>query len=249
MSAGVRPLRPAAFRRQGGGPWRPRYLLFDLDGTLVDSAPDLAAAVNAALGDLGLPLRNEEQVRAWVGNGTRMLVQRAVAGDMRGACDPGLQERAFALFLEHYARTLCERTRPYPSVPETLQRLVDEGYLLACVTNKLARFTLPLLAHLGLARHFGAVISGDSAPAPKPDPSPLYSAAAALGAADPPAACREHALMVGDSVTDVWAARAAGSVVICVRYGYNHGTDILEAGPDGVVDSLAELHELLHRIV
>jgi len=231
------------------GDWRPRYLLFDLDGTIVDSAPDLTRAVNATLRELHLPTRSEEEVRAWVGNGARSLVRRVLVGGMEGWPDRSLHQRAYERFLGHYQDTLCDRTRPYPGVAEALARLQQRGYALACVTNKPSRFTLPLLAALGLDVRFGVVVSGDTVATKKPDPLPLYHAVTGLGAPDPRRACREQSLMIGDSVTDIDAARAAGSIVICVRYGYNHGRDIAEARPDGVIDSMQQLCELLERAV
>jgi len=242
------PAEPAPGARLRDGGWRPRYLLFDLDGTIVDSAPDLTLAANATLRELGLPPRSETEVRAWVGNGARNLVRRVLVGGMEGWPDRVLHQKAYERFLAHYQETLCDRTRPYPGVVRALARLQEQGYALACVTNKPARFTRPLLAALGLDVRFGVVVSGDTVATKKPDPLPLYHAVTGLGASEPRRACREQTLMIGDSVTDIDAARAAGSVVICVRYGYNHGRDIAEARPDGVVDSMQQLCELLERV-
>lgn len=222
-----------------GAPYAPRLLLIDLDGTLVDSVPDLAAAVNRMLADLGRPAAHEDEVRNWVGNGAVRLVKRALVGALEG--EPGAVdfERAMPLFLAYYAEENCRHSRPYPTVRATLERLAATGLQLACVTNKPADFTRPMLEQLGLADYFGLVVAGDTASAVKPDPAPL------LHATDFFKVPAGDALMVGDSVNDIQAARAAGMPVICVSYGYNHGQDIRLAAPDAVIDALAELEQLI----
>ncbi len=214
---------------------RPQMILLDLDGTLVDSVPDLAACIDRMMQALGLPERGEAAVRDWVGNGVERLVRRALVGRLEGEPDPDLFDRGYPLFLDCYARHNGQRSRLYPGVREGLDGLREAGFPLGCVTNKAERFTRPLLQALGIAGRFAIVVSGDSLPQKKPDPAPLLHAARALGA--DPARC----LMVGDSVNDVRAARAAGFQVVCVPYGYNHGRDIREAAPDAVIASLAEL--------
>lgn len=220
-------------------PYVPRLVLIDLDGTLVDSVPDLAAAVNRMLGELGRPPAPEDDVRNWVGNGAVRLVKRALVGAIDGEPDAEAFERAMPLFLDYYAEENCRHSRPYPTARATLERLAATGLRLACVTNKPAAFTLPMLEQLGLAEHFGLVVAGDTASAVKPDPAPLLHA---MDFFKVPAG---EALMVGDSVNDIQAARAAGMPVICVSYGYNHGQDIRLAAPDAVIDSLAELEQLI----
>ena len=217
----------------------PKLIVIDLDGTLVDSAPDLAFSIDRMLESLGLPARGEDRVRLWVGNGAERLVQRALTGSMDGLPDAALFERAFPIFMEVYARNTSGRSRLYPGVLEGLGQLVAAGYHLACVTNKPERFTRPLLEALGLVSYFGVVVAGDTLPRKKPDPLPLQHAAGHFGASAP------QSLMVGDSVSDVRAARAAGWDVVCVSYGYNHGTDIRAAGPDAVIDTLTQLPGLL----
>ena len=216
-------------------------VLFDLDGTLVDSAPDLALAVDRMLGEMGREPAGESRVRCWVGNGARRLVERALTGHLDGRVEAAELEPALERFFEHYAECLVEYTQPYPGVVEALDQLEPRGLRLAVVTNKPARFTMPLLAHLGLRRHFHAVVSGDTLARRKPDPGPLLLAAEQCGVA--PGA----ALMVGDSENDVRAARAAGMPVACVPYGYNHGADISQAGPDLLLDSLLALPGALDR--
>jgi phosphoglycolate phosphatase len=214
-------------------------VLLDVDGTMVDSVPDLAHCVNVALTQLGLPERPVERVRQWVGNGVERLVQRALLGRLEGEPPPELYERALPLFMACYRENTCRRSRLYPGVRDILGWLLGSGFRLACVTNKAAQFTEPLLDALGIRHYFRVVVSGDTVPQKKPHPAPLLHAAASLGV---PA---EAALFVGDSVNDVEAARAASFPVVCVTYGYNHGRDIREARPDAVVDSLLELRDLL----
>jgi len=218
---------------------RPGMILIDVDGTLVDSVPDLAFCVDEMLRQLGRAPRGEARVRDWVGNGVERLVRRALVGQLDGEPDELEFERALPLFLELYAENTSQRSRLYPGIREGLDLLRAAGYRLGCVTNKAARFTEPLLRDLGVADDFSIVISGDTLARKKPDPEPLLHAARFFGC-EPGAA-----LMVGDSVSDVKAARAAGFQIVCMSYGYNHGVDIRTAAPDAVIDSLVELYPML----
>ncbi len=218
---------------------RPAMILFDVDGTLVDSVPDLAWCVDRMMEQLGLPPRGEAKVRNWVGNGVEALVRRALADRMEGDADPVLFERAYPLFLALYADNTSERSHLYPGVAETLESLQAAGYPLGSVTNKAEQFTLPLLGSLGIRDFFEIVVSGDTLPRKKPDPLPLLHVAEFFGVRP------EDSLMVGDSVSDVKAARAAGFRIVCMSYGYNHGEDIRDAGPDAVIDRMTQLPELL----
>lgn len=220
-------------------PIRPGMVLIDLDGTLVDSVPDLSHCVDAMMARLGLAPRGEAAVRQWVGNGVERLVARALIGQLDGEPDPAEMARALPIFLELYAANTATRSVLYPGVREGLDWLQAQGYRLGCVTNKAAQFTEPLLTTLGIRDAFELVVSGDSLPEKKPSPLPLRHAARHFGV-EPP-----EALMLGDSVSDVKAARAAGFGIICVSYGYNHGQDIRGAEPDAVIDSFTELGELL----
>lgn len=218
---------------------QPKMILIDLDGTLIDSVPDLAYCVDAMMARLGRPTRGEAAVRNWVGNGVERLVRRALIGQLDGEPDETDYQRAYPIFLELYAANTFDRSQLYPGVREGLEFMRDAGYPLGCVTNKAARFTEPLLQHLGIYDFFGIVVSGDTLPRKKPDPLPLIHAAGHFGVKP------EESLMIGDSVSDVNAARAAGFKVICTSYGYNHGVDIRESNPDAVIDSFVELHGLL----
>lgn len=217
----------------------PSAVLFDLDGTLVDSAPDLTLATDTMLTALGRETVGEERVRSWVGNGATMLVKRALAGTLDPAAVNAIEESvwrpALDKFFDAYHEVNGLHTVPYPGVEAFLQALHERGCRLGIVTNKPTAFTDPLLEKLGLAHWFDITVSGDTLAVKKPDPAPLLHALASFDV--PPAA----ALMVGDSINDVQAAHAAGMPVVAVSYGYNHGHDISTAGADIVVDSLMDL--------
>ena len=157
-----------------------RAVLFDLDGTLVDSVPDLCAAVNQALAGLGRAPLSEEEVRGYVGDGARVLLARALDRSMVGHEDPAQVDQAWHPFMAAYEAQLCVRSQLYPGVAETLRGLHGEGYRLGVVTNKPARFVAPLLEHLGVLDCFEVCVGGDSLPQRKPDPAPLVHAMAAL---------------------------------------------------------------------
>jgi len=219
----------------------PGMILIDVDGTLVDSVPDLAYCVDEMMDRLGRTGHGEAKVRNWVGNGVERLVRRALIGQLDGEPPEADFEQAYPIFMELYRDNTSKRSRLYPGIREGLDWLASAGYHLGCVTNKAAQFTEPLLRDLGVRDAFQIVISGDTLPRKKPDPLPLLHAAGFFGVAP------KQALMVGDSVSDVKAARAAGFSIVCMSYGYNHGMDIREAGPDAVIDSLVEIRSLLSQ--
>ncbi|HEY9150747.1 MAG TPA: phosphoglycolate phosphatase [Gammaproteobacteria bacterium] len=220
---------------------KPEMVLIDVDGTLVDSVPDLAYCVDEMMKALDLPVHGEAKVRNWVGNGVERLVRRALVGQLEGEPDEALFQRAYPIFLELYADNTSKRSTLYPGVAEGVAWLKAQGYRLGCVTNKAAQFTLPLLKDLGVHDDFEIIISGDTLPQKKPDPAPLLHAARFFGVQP------EQALMIGDSVSDVKAARAAGFQIVCMSYGYNHGADIRDFHPDAVIDSMVEIRELLQE--
>jgi phosphoglycolate phosphatase len=219
----------------------PGMILIDVDGTLVDSVPDLAYCVDEMMDRLGRPRHGESKVRNWVGNGVERLVRRALIGRLDGEPSEADFEQAYPIFLELYKDNTSKRSELYPGIREGLDWLKSAGYRLGCVTNKAAQFTEPLLRDLGVRDAFEIVVSGDTLPKKKPDPLPLLHAAEFFGVAP------DQALMVGDSVSDVKAARAAGFSIVCMSYGYNHGVDIREARPDAVIDSLVEIRALLSQ--
>jgi phosphoglycolate phosphatase len=218
---------------------QPKLILIDLDGTLVDSVPDLAFCVDGMMQRLGRPPHGEAVVRDWVGNGVERLVRRALIGRLEGEPDEADFQRAYPVFMALYRENTSKRSFLYPGVREGLEYLATKGYRLGCVTNKAAEFTEPLLRDLGVRDYFGLVVSGDSLPRRKPDPMPLLHAAEYFGV-EP-----TDSLLVGDSVSDVKAARAAGFRVFCMSYGYNHGQDIRAAKPDAVLDRLVDIKTLL----
>jgi phosphoglycolate phosphatase len=218
---------------------KPEMILIDVDGTLVDSVPDLAYCVDRMMDQLGRPAHGEAKVRDWVGNGVERLVRRALIGQLDGEPDEADYLHAYPIFLELYAENTSKRSLLYPGIREGLDYLKGEGYRLGCVTNKAAQFTLPLLQDLGIRDYFEIIIAGDTLPKKKPDPMPLLHAAEQLST-DPSAS-----LMVGDSQSDVKAARAAGFQIVCMSYGYNHGEDIRIYQPDDVIDSLTEIRNIL----
>ncbi len=220
---------------------KPRIVLIDVDGTLVDSVPDLAYCVDALMDQMHLPRRGAERVRLWVGNGVERLVRRALIDNLHGEPDEALFRQAYPLFLDLYADNTSRRSRLFPGVRAGLDYLKSAGYRLGSVTNKAARFTEPLLRDLNVRDDFEIVISGDSLPEKKPHPAPLLYAANFFGVAP------TDALLVGDSVSDVQAARAAGFNVVCVSHGYNHGEDIRDVHPDAVIDSLAQIKDVLEQ--
>ena len=216
----------------------PELALVDLDGTLVDTLPDIAFCVDRMLTELNLPTVGQARVREWIGDGIEALVRRALAGDRDREVDEGSFARALPIFTELYAQNTSDRSRVYDGVPAGLNFLRAAGVELACVTNKASAFTARLLAELELDEYFSLVISGDTLPRRKPDPMPLLHATQHFSLAP------EDAVLIGDSANDVKAARAAGFGIVCVTYGYNHGHDIRSSNPDALVDSLAELPKL-----
>lgn len=213
----------------------PRLVMFDLDGTLIDSVPDLAAAVDRMLVELGRSPAGVENVRDWVGNGARVLVRRALAGGLdHAAVGEAETEEALARFLDIYAD--CHHlTALYPGVHELLEALSTAAVELAVVTNKPERFVAPLLEQVGLGGYFRWIIGGDTLPQQKPDPAALLQVMRLAGVE------AAQSLFIGDSRNDVLAARAAGVPCIAVSYGYNHGRPIAEEEPSLVVHSLVEL--------
>lgn len=217
---------------------RPAALLFDLDGTLVDSAPDLAAALDATLQSLGFVAAGESLTRSWVGNGARVLVQRALAHSF--GCQPeavaeASLDVAHRQFLDHYGLMNGRHSRLYPGVREALESWYLQQLPMAVVTNKPIQFVPVLLASLRIEQFFSVSLGGECVPDKKPHPGMLLTACEQLGVV--PAAC----VMIGDSRTDILAARAANMPVIAVDYGYNHGRSVACEQPDRLVSSLRDI--------
>ena len=215
--------------------------MIDLDGTLADTIPDLAEAANMMLRELDRPGLERELLRTFVGKGIPKLVERSLAGSLEGSVPAALLARALPIYERCYAEVNGKHTVIFPGVSEGLRTLRAMQLPLACVTNKAERFTLALLEHLQLARCFEQVIAGDTLPQKKPDPQPLLHACRGFGIAP------GDMLMIGDSVNDVEAARAAGCPVFCVSYGYNEGRDVRELDVDAIVASLIEATRLIQK--
>lgn len=207
--------------------------LLDLDGTLLDTAPDIAAAANAMLAEQGLAPLPASAVREFIGSGIAKLVERCLqAAGVPLPCER--LESALRSFGRHYRRLNGTAARPFPGVVEALQRLRAAKLALACVTNKAAVFTLPLLEKSALAPFLDAVVTADQVGRRKPHPEPFLHACRTLGV--PPG----HATVIGDSANDAQGARAAGCRVLLVSYGYSEGRDVRSIDCDGVVASLGE---------
>ncbi len=216
-------------------------ILFDLDGTLVNSAPDLAVAINKTLKDLGLPEHDEVTIEGWVGNGARVLLQRALSGSrsVSETLDESLLERALPMFFDHYAEGVCVKTHLYDGVKATLETLSEQGYRLALVTNKPERFIDAILKALAIDTYFELSIGGDTLSRRKPDPLQLIHACEVLGVSV------DDTLMVGDSKNDILAAKAAGMKSLGLTYGYNYGESIALSEPEWVVDSFSDILDLM----
>ncbi|MDX1599176.1 MAG: phosphoglycolate phosphatase [Marinobacter sp.] len=217
----------------------PGVALFDLDGTLVDSAPDLAAAVDQMLEHLSRPAAGIDKVRQWVGNGAAILVRRALADAIDwepvDSRNEALFNDALAIFYHAYTEINGQHSVVYDGVEDCLAHLAEQGCRMAVVTNKPEQFVAPLLEQMGLEHWFDLTIGGDTLTVKKPDPAPLLHAMEALNGT------RGTTVMVGDSAADISAAVAAGIPCVAVRYGYNYGPPVDSLGADTVVDSLAEL--------
>ncbi len=219
-----------------------KAIFFDLDGTLIDSVPDLALAVNEMLQTLHRETFSEETIRFWVGNGAQILVKRALLGkrDVENSpIDKSFFEKALQIFLNAYGNNICKTTTLYPNVRETLQALQTKGYRLAIITNKPLQFVAPILKELKLNDLFEAYLGGDSLSLKKPDPLPLQHMCKEMQITI------EEALMVGDSKNDIQAANACGMQSIGVTYGYNYGEAISTYNPTVIIDDMKALKKLL----
>jgi len=211
-------------------------IMLDLDGTLLHTAPEIAAAANQMLQAMQRPTLHPEVIQGYIGEGAQMLIKRCLMGPTATEPDAAALAEAQAWFLQFYANNVSH-SQPYPGVVAGLEAMKKAGYHLACVTNKPASFTLPLLQASQLTGYFSVVVSGDSLSKKKPDPAQLLYVCEQFQLAP------KQALMVGDSISDVTAARAAGCYVFTVPYGYNHG---LALHSDANIAQLGDALSLLH---
>lgn len=212
--------------------------MFDLDGTLLHTAPEIAAAANLMLADLGMQTLPAAQVETYIGEGATILIKRCLTGQKGIEPVVELFAQAEPLFYAHYANHVT-KSKPYDGVVDGLQAIWNKGFKLACVTNKPEEFTLPLLKTSGLADFFELVVCGDTLYKKKPDPIQLHHICAKFDVPE------YEAMLVGDSATDIAAAQAAGCFVVTVPYGYNQGRPIDESQVDATINDLTELIELL----
>nr|WP_284047095.1 phosphoglycolate phosphatase [Halomonas llamarensis] len=212
-----------------------RLVAFDLDGTLIDSVPDLAVAVQKTLEDQCLPVPQETHVRDWVGNGAPVLVERALTWALNAPPSEEMRAKSYRGFLAHYANAPNRLTRLYPGAAETLSVLKEAGLTLVLITNKPEDFIMPILEHFGLSGYFDLCLGGDSLARKKPDPLPLLHAAEYFSV--PTCECA----MVGDSRHDIGAGKAAGFTTFGLPDGYNHGEPISDSHPDVLLDTLNDL--------
>ena len=211
-----------------------KAVVIDLDGTLVDTAPDLADAAIAMAEELGLPSIDLATVKTYIGNGVSRLVKRVLTRDMSAEPDATLFGRALPSYEKHYGAHVSRNSQVFPGVLPGLVAFKQMGLRLACITNKAEKFTVPLLQDTGLFDYFELILSGDSLPKKKPDPLPLLHACQQFDIAP------SELLLIGDSLNDAQAARAAGCPVFCVPYGYNRGRDVRELDVDAIVLSLLD---------
>lgn len=211
-------------------------LLFDLDGTLVDSAPDLALAVNRMLADLNRAEFDEDTIRSWVGNGAKILTERALSGsaEIDETLNKAYAADALTKFLAHYKECVCVNSVLYDGVRDGLITLKQAGYRLAIITNKPEQFIQPILAGLALGGLFELLIGGDTYPVRKPHPEPLFGAMKKL------AVTVEQCVMIGDSKNDILAAQAADMASVGLTYGYNYGEDISQYQPNWCFDNFSQ---------
>jgi phosphoglycolate phosphatase len=218
-----------------------KAVVIDLDGTLLHTAPDLAAAAQRMAAELKLPSIDEATVKTYIGNGVSRLVKRVLTRDMQAEPEAALFEQALPVYEKHYLEGVSHQSHPFHGVPEGLVALRAAGFRLGCITNKAEKFTLPLLKDTGLAGFFELILSGDLLPKKKPDPMPLLHACEKFGIQP------SEMLLIGDSLNDVQAARAAGCHVFVVPYGYNRGRPVEELDVDAVVPTLIEAVKLIKK--
>lgn len=221
----------------------PKVIIFDLDGTLIDSVPDLAHAVNTILKEVKKAPFETETIRGWVGNGSQMLVKRALCGDVEAkeVIDQAFLNHCVTLFSDAYQKNVCVHTTLYPNVMTLLKNLKQKGFILSIVTNKTYRFVEPILKQLKIDTYFDYYLGGDSLSEKKPSPMPLIEVCNRFDIT------AKEALMVGDSKNDILAANAAGMDSVAVTYGYNYGEEIISYSPTFIVEDIADIESLVEK--
>jgi phosphoglycolate phosphatase len=205
-------------------------IAFDLDGTLADTAPDIAAAINRMLADYGRAPLAEAEIRPLIGDGARSLLRKAIAAT--GPVSEAMLDEAYPRYLDHYAAHICDGTVRFPHVEQAMDRLAALGVSLAVCTNKSTRMTGLLLDALGWTDRFAAIVCGDTLPVFKPDPGPLQEAIRLAGGG--------RTVLVGDSIVDAGTARAAGTPFVAVSFGFRD-RPVEALGADAVIDRYEDL--------
>ncbi|MDP1596109.1 MAG: phosphoglycolate phosphatase [Methylotenera sp.] len=216
-----------------------KAVLLDLDGTLVHTAPEISRAANSMLAKMNLPTLTAVQITTYIGDGATTLIKRCLTGRIDGAPEPALLATAQALFFEYYAQIVTE-SQPYPNALAGLISIKNAGLRTACVTNKPSSFTLPLLQKYDLLRYFDLIVSGDTLPRKKPEPDQILYVCEQFGV------LVQDVAMVGDSKTDISAARSAGCRMFAVPYGYNQGQRIEVTEVDALIDNIGDVLDLVH---
>ena len=217
-------------------------LLFDLDGTLIDSSADLAESINFMLKKLQKDTYSKAEIDTWVGNGAQTLVKRALSGSKDIDTSIFTQEffqKALLIFLDHYKENVCVHTSLYPQVYETLKKLYELNYMLVIITNKPYEFVAPILEKLNIFNFFRMYLGGDSLEFKKPHPQPL------LHVCEKFHMVLDNVVMIGDSKNDILAAKSAGIQSVAVSYGYNYGEDISKYNPDYIIENFGEIISIL----
>ena len=218
----------------------PQFLaLFDLDGTLVDSAPDISHALDSALTSNSLPVVGEQIVRSYIGEGSKRLVHRAITRQYDGIANKNLYNQVSKAFLNNYAKNIFIKSKIYPKVKETLCELKNRKIHLGCVTNTPHEFAISLLKTTNLFKYFTIVLGGDSLSRKKPHAEPIIYAIDKLNGR------KNNTTMIGDSITDLNAAKNAGVRSICVSYGYSGDVDLSAHNPDKIINSMEELPQAI----
>ena len=215
-----------------------KAVMIDLDGTLIHTAPEIARAANAMLAGLNRPILDAKLIESYIGEGAMVLIKRCLTGsvDVEPAAD--LLAQAQTLFFDFYAKIVAE-SKPYPQVEAALQAIKQTGVKMACITNKPAAFTMPLLEKSGLLPYFDLVVSGDTLPKKKPEPEQIFYVCEKFNVSV------SESVLIGDSKTDIAAARNAGCLIFAVPYGYNQGYSIEIGTVDALINHLHEAVDLI----
>ncbi len=203
------------------------------------TAPEISRAANSMLAKMNLPTLTATQITTYIGDGATTLIKRCITGRLDGEPEPALLATAQALFFEYYAQIVTE-SQPYPNAVAGLSAIKSAGLRVACVTNKPSSFTLPLLEQHDLLRYFDLVVSGDTLPRKKPEPDQIFYICEQFGV------LAQDVVLIGDSKTDISAARSAGCKMFAVPYGYNQGQRIEATEVDALIDNIGNALDLLH---